>query len=48
MLSEYTTNSELKKDGRVIIGMDTRNAGDMKQGDILQLKITVIKKAGKQ
>jgi len=40
----FITNSKLREGGRVIINKDTRKAGNMEIGDILQLEITVIKK----
>jgi len=44
MMFKLSTISELRDDGRVMIDKDTRKAGDMMPGDMLQLEITVVKR----
>lgn len=44
IMTEYITNAELKEKGRLVINQATRDAGNMKEGDILQLKIEIMKK----
>jgi bifunctional DNA-binding transcriptional regulator/antitoxin component of YhaV-PrlF toxin-antitoxin module len=44
MMFKLSTISELRDDGRVMIDKDTRKAGEMKPGDMLQLEITIVKR----
>jgi len=43
-MTELTTTSQIREDGRVLINKDTRNAGDIKPGDFLRLTIEKVDK----